>query len=205
MTLATTQSPGESVIAAEPSYITPEQMLLLPDDGRLYELVDGQLVEKQMSDLAQLIANTLNEQLVLWTARTAAGKSFVEATFQCFPFRPQMVRRPDVAFISTERMSGYQWGQGNFRISPDLAVEVVSPNDNVYNLDRKIGDYFRAGVRRVWVVNPDQQIIRIQCCPASIARSPRSSPARRLPPHDERASIRPRAIRIYCSSSLRGA
>jgi Uma2 family endonuclease len=161
MTLATTQSPGESVIAAEPSYITPEQMLLLPDDGRLYELVDGQLVEKQMSDLAQLIANTLNEQLVLWTARTAAGKSFVEATFQCFPFRPQMVRRPDVAFISTERMSGYQWGQGNFRISPDLAVEVVSPNDNVYNLDRKIGDYFRAGVRRVWVVNPDQQIIRI--------------------------------------------
>lgn len=72
-----------------------------------------------------------------------------------------MVCRPDVAFISRERLLDYRWGQGHFTIPPDLAVEVVSPHDEVYELDRKVADYFRAGVRRVWVINPDLQIIRL--------------------------------------------
>src|SRR5690242_21466890 len=86
-------------VPVPPQRITPEQMLRLPDDGRLFELVDGQLREKRMSDLAQLVANNLNDELIVWSRRTNAGRSFVEPTFQCFPHAPEMVRRPDVAFI----------------------------------------------------------------------------------------------------------
>jgi Uma2 family endonuclease len=144
-------------------------MLRLHDDGRLFELVDGKLVEKQMSDLAQFVANLLNTQLVLWAERTGLGRSFVEATYQCFPHAPALVRRPDVSFIARDRLAAYRWGQGHFTIAPDLAVEVVSPNDEVYELDRKINDYFRAGVRRVWVINPEQQTLRIHRAPGDLS------------------------------------
>jgi Uma2 family endonuclease len=144
-------------------------MLRMPDEGRLYELVDGKLVEKRMSDLAQLVANNLNDELVVWAKQSAAGRSFVEATFQCFPDDPGRVRRPDVAFVSRDRLANYQWGHGHIMIAPDLAVEVVSPNDTVSELDRKVGEYFQAGVRHVWVINPEQQTVRIHRRPGDLS------------------------------------
>lgn len=168
MTVTTApQVRGEASAPQEPP-VTPEQMLAL-DEGKLYELIDGRLVEKRMSDYAQLVANNLNDQLVPWRTSRKAGRSFVEATFQCFPFKPEQVRRPDVAYISSERLSGYQWVHGHIRIAPDLAVEIVSPNDEVYELDRKIAEYFQAGVRRVWVINPEQRTVRIHRGPGDLA------------------------------------
>lgn len=149
--------------------VTPEEMLRLPDGGKLYELVDGELREKPMSDRAQLVANRVKRLLDRWSDLTDAGTTLVESTFQCFPHAPEMVRRPDVAFITAARLAGYQVGHGHFRIAPDLAVEVVSPRDEVYELDRKIRDYFRAGVRRVWVINPEQETLRIHRGPGDIA------------------------------------
>jgi len=139
------------------------------DDGELYELVDGQLLEKRLSDFAQLVATNLNDELVVWCRRTTLGRSFVEATFRCFPHAPEMVRRPDVAYLSNQQLAGYRWGHGHFAVAPDLAVEVVSPGDEVYELDRKIGDYFRAGVRRVWVINPEQQTVRVHRGPGDLS------------------------------------
>jgi len=167
--MTATAIPAASPDRAPPAPITPEEMLRLHDDGRLYELVDGKLVEKLMSDLAQFVANLLNTQLVLWAERTGLGRSFVEATYQCFPFAPSLVRRPDVSFIARDRLAAYRLGQGHFTIAPDLAVEVVSPNDEVLELDRKINDYFRAGVRRVWVINPEQQTLRIHRAPGDLS------------------------------------
>ena len=167
--MTATAIPAASPDRAPPAPITPEEMLRLHDDGRLYELVDGKLVEKLMSDLAQFVANLLNTQLVLWAERTGLGRSFVEATYQCFPFAPSLVRRPDVSFIARDRLAAYRLGQGHFTIVPDLAVEVVSPNDEVLELDRKINDYFRAGVRRVWVINPEQQTLRIHRAPGDLS------------------------------------
>jgi Uma2 family endonuclease len=152
-----------------PSPVTPEDMLRLSDDGRLYELVDGRLVEKEMSDLAQFVANRLKRLLDEWCVRSGAGAVLVEATYQCFAHAPEMVRRPDVSFISSHRLRDYAWGRGHFTIAPDLAAEVVSPRDEVYELDRKIADYFRAGVRRVWVINPEQQTVRTHRAPGDLA------------------------------------
>src|SRR5687767_2621818 len=159
--MTATAIPAASPESGAPRPTTPEEMLRLHDDGRLYELVDGKLVEKQMSDLAQFVANRLKRLLDTWSERGDAGTTLVEATYQCFPHAPAMVRRPDVSFIARDRLAAYRWGQGHFTIAPDLAVEVVSPNDEVLELDRKINDYFRAGVRRVWVINPGQQTLRI--------------------------------------------
>lgn len=156
-------------LAATPTFTTPEGMSSLPDDGRTYELVNGELVEKSMSDLSQIVANNLMEELVVWSRRTGAGRSLVEASFRCFPHAPDMVRRPDVCFLSAVQLAGYPWGQGHFTVAPELAVEVVSPNDEVYELDQKIRDYFQAGVRLVWIVNPELQIVRIHRAPGNVS------------------------------------
>lgn len=154
------------VVPSRPTVVTPEQMLAMPDDGRLYELVDGQLVEKRMSDLSQAVANRVKRLIDQWAAANDdGGEVMVESTYRCFPHAPGMVRRPDVSYISADRLAAYQWGQGHFTIAPDLAVEVISPGDEIYELDRKLADYFRAGVRRVWVINPELRTVRIHRAP----------------------------------------
>src|SRR5207302_7413214 len=154
---------------ASATLMTPEQMLRTADDGKLYELVDGQLVEKQMSDLAQMLANRVIRLLDAWSSPTDSGIALVESTFQCYAHAPEMVRRPDVAYITNARLAGYTWGQGHFRVVPDLTVEIVSPHDEVYELDRIISDYFRAGVRRIWVINPEQQTVRVHRAPGDLS------------------------------------
>jgi Uma2 family endonuclease len=147
--------------------ITPEQMLEI-DEGPLHELVDGQLVEKSMSDYAQLVSNLLSNEINFWARSTGAGLALVEATYRCFPHDPNMVRRPDVSFISATRLADYSWTHGHLTLAPDLAAEIVSPRDEVYELDRKIDDYFQAGVRRIWVLNPERRIVRIHRAPGDL-------------------------------------
>jgi Uma2 family endonuclease len=45
---------------------------------------------------------------------------------------------------------------GHVRVAPDLAIEVVSPNDLFYDVRQKVGEYLNAGVRLVWILNPDK-------------------------------------------------
>lgn len=148
----------------EGATVTPEDLLRMSDE-RLYELVDGRLVEKQMGGRSYLAATRLAIALGNWAAHADSGGErgsvIVEATYRCFPHDPGMVRRPDVSFISRERLAPERMPAGHITVAPDLAVEVVSPHEVVYELDRKIGDYFQAGVRRVWVLNPDRRIARV--------------------------------------------
>jgi len=50
---------------------------------------------------------------------------------------------------------------GHIRIAPDLAVEVVSPTDIQYDVDRKVAEYLEVGVKLVWVINPDTRVVLI--------------------------------------------
>ncbi len=71
------------------------------------------------------------------------------------PHDPERVRGPDIAVVRTERLPGGRVPQGFLRGAPDLAVEVMSPSDNLVELQRKVRDYLEAGARLVWVVAPD--------------------------------------------------
>ncbi len=83
-----------------------------------------------------------------------------EITFQCLLSKPSQVRRPDIAFITAGRLAGVP-DEGHVPIRPDLAVEVVSPGDIVYELDEELLDYANAGVPLVWVVYPAARIVRV--------------------------------------------
>jgi Uma2 family endonuclease len=143
--------------AAPPrSEITPEELLKMPDGGH-YELVEGELKERNVSALSNLIALEISGILRNYCREHGLGWLFAaDHGYRCFPWKPRQIRRADVGFIRKER---YPWDQlsedGYTTIPPDLAVEVVSPNDGASELAEKIQEYLRAGVRLVWVIYPE--------------------------------------------------
>ena len=137
----------------------PDDLQRLEEDG-LYELADGKLIEKKMSHLANLTAGRVTTTLTNFTTPANLGDVLPEQTFRCFPNDPALVRRPDVAFITASRAVGLP-EEGPINIAPDIAVEVVSPTDRIYDLDEKLSDYRTAGVKLVWVINPKSRTVRV--------------------------------------------
>lgn len=135
--------------------ITPDMLLRMPD-RKNYELVHGSLLERNVSVLSCFVATKLIGELLNHVDEHGLGYVFgSDCGFQCFPHDPSQVRRPDVAFVAKSRMSTADINHGWSRIAPDLAVEVISPNDRVSELEAKLGDYREAGIPVVWVVDPE--------------------------------------------------
>jgi Uma2 family endonuclease len=68
--------------------------------------------------------------------------------------RPDNVRCPDLSFVAVGRFPGEEPPEGWPELAPDLAVEVLSPLDRARDVFEKVGEYFDAGSRLVWVIDP---------------------------------------------------
>jgi len=150
-----------SPVAPPPAQFTPDELLAMPDAVN-YELVDGRLVERHMglesSEVAVRVLLLLGPHVV----GKGVGRLFgADAGYRCFPDDPAKVRTPDLSFIRTGRLPGERAPAGHCPIAPDLAVEVVSPNDLMYEVDDKVLEYLGAGVALVWVVNPRTRTVRV--------------------------------------------
>ena len=128
-----------------------------------YEIVDGQRVEKPpMGNFQVLVASILVEKLAPYARAHGLGRVVSEMLFKINPTGKQK-RRPDVAFVSFDR-----WARGRkinsedgWDVIPDLAIEVISPSNMADEVVKKVGEYFRAGVRWVWVVYPIDRLIYV--------------------------------------------
>jgi Uma2 family endonuclease len=141
---------------------TPEDLLRMPDGDR-YELVNGNLLERNMSFWSSYIAGELHRLLSTHCREKKLGWVVPEGTsYQCFPQEPKMVRRADVSYLWPERLSSEQaLEEGHLLLAPDLVAEVVSPNDLYYEVEDKVNEWLQAGVRLVWVVNPRTRQVRV--------------------------------------------
>jgi Uma2 family endonuclease len=148
-------------VANEKRY-TPEDLLTMPN-GEHYELVDGRLVEHKMSFWSSYVAGVIFRLLDQFCREHRLGWVSPEGTsFQCFPTLPGRVRKADVSFIRLPRLTLAQaTTEGHCPIAPDLAVEVLSPNDTAYEIDEKVREFLDAGVPLIWVVNPEQRTVEI--------------------------------------------
>jgi Uma2 family endonuclease len=143
------------------SLVTADQFQSMPDAGH-YELLDGHLRERTMGvrsgyvghQLSRLLGNHCADHRLGWILDADTG-------FQCFPGRPNRVRRPDVSFVRFGRFPGEDLPDGHSRIAPDLAAEVVSPNDLAEAVTEKVNDFLLAGVRLVWVVYPHTRVVTV--------------------------------------------
>jgi Uma2 family endonuclease len=147
-------------LATDKQKFTPEEFLDLPD-AVSYELVNGELVERKGSEssvIAAVIVTLLNTFI--------RGKSMgfiggADCSYQCFADSPNKVRKPDVSFVRSGRLPDDRPPKGHTKIPPDLAVEVLSPGDVVSEVDKKVREYLQAGVRLIWVVNPEMRTVTI--------------------------------------------
>jgi Uma2 family endonuclease len=139
--------------------VTPAELLKMPDAKR-FELVDGELVERNMSFHSGWVTSLLNEKLTAYVRARQLGAASSEASYQCFAEDPDRVRRPNISFIQRSRVTPSMLS-GHVPIPPDLAIEIVSDNDTLFAVRRKIGEYLRAGVRLVWVVNPEEREVQV--------------------------------------------
>lgn len=75
---------------------------------------------------------------------------------------PDSVRAPDVAFISYDLLAQLDAESGTFYSrAPDLAVEVLSPDDSWSYVEEKVEEYLEAGAKAVWVVSPRAEKIHV--------------------------------------------
>jgi Uma2 family endonuclease len=147
-------------LAAPQARFTPDDVLRLEDEG-LYELVDGRLVEKEMSSLPGRAASRITTRLVTFVERAKTGDEvYLESTFQCFAHHPDLIRRPDIAVIVASRLAAVP-DAGHIPITPDLAIEVISPNEKMYEFEEKLADYQRAKIPLIWEINPKFRFVRI--------------------------------------------
>ncbi len=150
-----------TVTTSEP---TPQELrAALSEPDALYEIVDGQIIEVPgMSAYAALIANRLGAAIREATWPSGLGVVLVETMFILDEAR-NLVRRPDVAFVSSERwpLDREMPIEGEFLVVPDLVVEVLSPNDLSREVAEKRREYLRHGVRQVWTVLPESREITV--------------------------------------------
>jgi Uma2 family endonuclease len=141
---------------------TPEDLLAMPD-SKNYELVDGRLVERYMGAESSWIGGRLHSRLDLFCDEHDLGWVWpADNGYQCFAHAPKLVRRPDVSFIRAGRFPGGALPKGHVRIPPDLAVEVVSPNDLAYEVEERVDDYQKAGVPLIWVIYPEIRTVFVR-------------------------------------------
>jgi len=146
---------------AEAIRYTPEDLLSMPD-SKQYELVNGQLVERSMGSESDWIGIELIYRIRDYLKTNPIGQTLgPTASFQCFRHDRKQVRKPDGSFIAAGRLPGNRIPKGHIRIVPDLALEVISPDDSYYIVDAKVHEYLDAGVRLVWVINPDNRTVKV--------------------------------------------
>lgn len=129
-------------------------------DGHRYDLVDGSLLERDMGPVSSWVGGELYARLrdhcragrVGWVWHADAG-------FELFSSR--MVRYPDVAVVRYGRLPNEVLPDGHIKLPPDLVAEVVSPRDRADDLEEKLRDYRKAGVRLVWVIFPAVGMARV--------------------------------------------
>jgi Uma2 family endonuclease len=145
------------------SLVTADELLALPTGtGKRYELVVGEL--RVMSPAGWRhgqVASNLPAILGPYVRAQRLGRGFAAETGFLLGRDPDTVRAPDFAFIAKDNLPTEDPSEAFWPGAPDLAVEVLSPNDRMGEVDEKIAAWLEAGCRAVWVVDPELETVTL--------------------------------------------
>ena len=147
--------------------LTAKDLADMGEEGEFCELVDGELVRMSPSFLPEArVVRTVQRILDNFVFPRHLGEIF--GPDSGYELTPHRVRAPDVSFVSAEKFAAYGNPQEFAKVVPDLAVEVISPEVKYGYLQRKIRDYFEAGVRLLWIVDPALQTVTVHRSPVDL-------------------------------------
>ncbi|QOV92413.1 Uma2 family endonuclease [Humisphaera borealis] len=122
-------------------------------EGRLFELVDGTLVEKGMGYWESILGVAISAALHAFVRPRKLG--YVAMSDGMMRILPGQVRMPDVSFTSRERFPAGAFPREPIpTASPDLAVGILSESNTPKEMARKRQEYFQSGTKLVWMVDP---------------------------------------------------
>jgi Uma2 family endonuclease len=152
-----------------PGTATVEDVVTLEArENRLAELVDGVLVEKAMGFFESSLACVLIH--LIWVYLETHPLGIVAGPDGMMRLAPGLVRIPDVSFVSWDQFPDRRVTREPVpSIHPDLAVEVLSQSNTRAEMDRKLGDYFAAGARLVWYLDPADRTVRVFTAPDRVS------------------------------------
>ncbi|MCU0339351.1 MAG: Uma2 family endonuclease [Spirosomaceae bacterium] len=146
----------ETLIATSNKPTTFEEFLVWePNDGLKYEWNDGELIQFTGMNKNQVfiyqVLNKLFNQKEMWKVGTLV------AEYDTMLSGIQM-RRPDIAYLTDEQIALTKRGED---VIPEFVIEIISGSDNFYKVEEKITEYFKAGVKVVWNIIPDEQMVQV--------------------------------------------
>jgi Uma2 family endonuclease len=139
--------------------MTLQEFLALPDEKPYLEFVNGEVWEKPMpgqehSDMVAELTRLLGNYLVATReARVGTEVRHVEDDVE------DRVYLPDVSVTLTSRLPAVRKGPSH--VHPDIAIEVLSPDDRANRVMNKVAFYLRVGVTLVWVVDPELETVTV--------------------------------------------
>jgi Uma2 family endonuclease len=148
-----------------PGQATEEDVIrILNRENRLFELVDGVLVEKAIGFREARLASDLGRRLGNFVV--ANNRGIVTGPDGTIRLAAGLVRIPDVAFFAWTRFPKREMPTAPIpSLAPDLAVEVLSEGNTAREMERKIVEYFQAGTDLVWIIDPDGRTVQVFTSP----------------------------------------
>jgi Uma2 family endonuclease len=148
-----------------PGKATEKDVVAIHDrTKRLYELVDGVLVEKIMGFPESALTCDLIKLLGYYLDKNPLG--FLTGPDGAMRLLPGLIRIPDIAFISWEQLPTRERPTDPIAgLAPYLAVEVLSKGNTKREMDRKVREYFLCGVRLVWLVALTSRTVQVYTAP----------------------------------------
>jgi Uma2 family endonuclease len=163
-----------------PTLLTADEFFHHPAAQDASELVRGEI--RMMTPAGgrhNVVAGRLFTRLSAFVEERGLGMTFTDNLGYSLPIPGETrdtVRAPDASFVRIEQLPDGEIPLGFLRCAPDLAVEVLSPEDRPGELAARMRDYFAAGTRCVWVVDPDARTVTVHAP---------HEPTRRIAPHED--------------------
>ena len=143
--------------------MTAKDLWEMPEvPGKRFELVRGELVEMPgAGGVRTVVARLLFRLLDVFVTERALGEVFQDGFGYEILHDPDVVRVPDVSFVSRERVPADGIPVGFWPFAPDLAVKVVSPSDRAEDVNAKVLEYLEGGVRLVRILWPRTRTVTV--------------------------------------------
>jgi Uma2 family endonuclease len=156
--------------------IPPHRVLLKPTPGtateddllkalaqprkRICELIAGTLVEKEMSTREGFLSGVLLH--LLWVYLDEHDLGLVFPGDAHLRLRPGLVRVPDVSFVPWDRIPNGELPDDPIAsLAPELAVEIITPNNTKREIEQKLADYFAVGCKLAWIIEPETKTAKV--------------------------------------------
>jgi Uma2 family endonuclease len=150
-------------MSTELKLMTADELLAMPDDGFVHELIKGELIKVSPPPGYEhgIVAMNIAGPLYEYIRKKNLGKVCAAETGFLLEQNPDTVRAADAAFVRRERVDQAGPVKGYWIGAPDLAVEVVSPSDTVRRVEGKVAQWLEAGSSQVWVVSPKLHTVTV--------------------------------------------